>query len=306
MSSNPVVTSAEVAAALADGRAVVALESTIFSTLGLPVPHNREALARCESAVRRAGAVPAVTAVIDGVPTVGLEADQIDPVLAGTRKMSARDLGVAVGQRWDVGVTTVAAAVTLAARVGVSVFATGGIGGVHRGAEVSGDISADLGALAREPVVTVTAGAKAFLDLPRTVEYLDTLGVPLLGYRTDEFPAFYSRTSGVPLPQRVESPAEIAAIARGCRSVSYGGGIVVANPIPYAAEIPAAEIEAALDDALRALDDAGVRGAAVTPFVLDAVGRATEGRSLPANLALAEANAELAAAIAVALAAESA
>lgn len=306
MSSNPVVTSAEVAAALADGRAVVALESTIFSTLGLPVPHNREALARCESAVRRAGAVPAVTAVIDGVPTVGLEADQIDPVLAGTRKMSARDLGVAVGQRWDVGVTTVAAAVTLAARVGVSVFATGGIGGVHRGAEVSGDISADLGALAREPVVTVTAGAKAFLDLPRTVEYLDTLGVPLLGYRTDEFPAFYSRTSGVPLRLRVESPAEIAAIARGCRSVSYGGGIVVANPIPHAAEIPAAEIEAALDDALRALDDAGVRGAAVTPFVLDAVGRATEGRSLPANLALAEANAELAAAIAAALAAESA
>ena len=292
----------EVAEAVALGRPVVALESTILSNLGLPSPHNRECLERCDAAVRAAGAVPAITAVLDGCATVGLTPTETDRVLLGSRKVSARDVAVAVGLGWEVGVTTVAASVMLAARAGVPVFATGGIGGVHRGAELSGDVSADLGALARYPVVTVTAGAKAFLDLPRTVEWFDTLGVPVLGFGTDEFPAFYSRTSGVAVPHRVESADEVAAIVGALRRAGERGGVVVANPIPPAAEIPAAEIDPVIADALAAAAAAGVTGPGVTPFVLEAIGVATEGRSIPANLALAEHNATVAAAIAVALA----
>lgn len=291
----------EVATALNEGRAVVALESTIFSTLGLPVPHNAEALQRCSAAVRSAGAVPAVTAIVDGVPVVGLSAAESERVLEGTNKTSARDLGVAIGQRWSIGVTTVAASVTLAARAGVAVFATGGIGGVHRGAELSGDISADLGALAAEPVVTVTAGAKAFLDLGKTVEYLDTLGVPLLGFGTDVFPAFYSRTSAFAVAHRVDTAAEVAAIVSGARMIGYGGGVVVANPIPVDHEIPSTEIDPVIEAALADAAQSGVSGPGVTPFVLEAIGKATEGRSVPANLALAEANARVGAEIAVEL-----
>lgn len=209
----------EAADALADGRAVVALESTIFSNLGLPAPANRECLDRCVAAIRSAGAVPAVTAVVDGIARVGLDEQQTERVLLGSRKTSARDLAVAVGQGWDIGVTTVAASVMLAGLAGVAVFTTGGIGGVHRGAEISGDVSADLAALAEHPVATVTAGAKAFLDLPRTVEMLDTLGVPLLGFGTDEFPAFYSRSSGIPVPHRVDDAGEVAAIVRASRGL---------------------------------------------------------------------------------------
>lgn len=290
----------EVADALASGAPVVAFESTIFSAFGLPSPHNVDALQRCERAVRAAGAVPAMTALIDGVPRVGVEAADVERVLAGDRKMSARDLPVAVAQGWDVGVTTVAASVLLADRAGVEVFATGGIGGVHRGASTSGDVSADLGMLAANRVVTVTAGAKAFLDLPRTVEHLDTLAVPLLGWRTDEFPAFYSRTSGVAVPHRVDAAAEVAAVARSWWSLG-GAGVVVANPIPTEAEIPASEVDAAIAAALDAADAAGVSGGAVTPFVLAALAEATAGRSLPANLALAESNASVAALVAVEL-----
>lgn len=293
--------SEEVSDALAAGAPVVALESTIFSAFGLPSPHNVEALERCEGVVRAAGAVPAMTALLDGVARVGVEAADVERVVAGDRKMSARDLPVAMAQRWEVGVTTVAASVLLADRAGVEVFATGGIGGVHRGAATSGDVSADLGALAAHRVVTVTAGAKAFLDLPRTVEHLDTLAVPLVGWRTDEFPAFYSRSSGVPVPHRAETAAEVAAVARGWWSLG-GGGVVVANPIPEEAAIPAAEVDAAIEDALAGAEAAGVAGGAVTPFVLAALAEATAGRSLPANLALAESNAEVAAEIAVELA----
>lgn len=292
----------EVADAVAAGAPVVALESTIFSAFGLPTPHNVDALERCERAIRDGGAVPALTALLDGVPVVGVAGRDLDRVLSGSRKMSARDVPVAVGQRWDVGVTTVAASVMLAAQAGVEVFATGGMGGVHRDVTTTGDVSADLGALAAHAVVTVTAGAKAFLDLPRTVEHLDTLGVPLLGWRTDDFPAFYSRSSGVPVPHRVEQADEVAAIARAAWALG-GGGVVVANPIPAEAEIPATEIEGAITEALAAASDAGIVGAAVTPFVLAALAEATAGRSLPANLALAEANAVVAARIAVALAA---
>lgn len=291
----------EVAEALAFGRPVVALESTILSNLGLPSPYNRECLDRCDAAVRSAGAVPAITAVLDGCATVGLTDSEIDRVLLGTHKVSARDVAVAVGLGWDVGVTTVAASVMLAARAGIAVFSTGGIGGVHRGAELSGDVSADLGALARYPVVTVTAGAKAFLDLPRTVEWFDTLGVPVLGFGTDEFPAFYSRTSGVALPHRVETADEVAAIVGAMRRAGERGGVVVANPIPEVAQIPADEIDPVIAAALADAVAAGVSGPGVTPFVLEAIGVATEGRSIPANLALAEHNAVVATAIAVAL-----
>ena len=292
----------EVAEALAMGRPVVALESTILSNLGLPSPYNRECLDRCDAAVRGAGAVPAITAVLDGCATVGLTEPEIDRVLLGTNKVSARDVAVAVGLGWDIGVTTVAASVMFAARAGIEVFATGGIGGVHRGAELTGDVSADLGALARYPVVTVTAGAKAFLDLARTVEWFDTLGVPLLGYGTDEFPAFYSRTSGVAVPHRVETATEVASIVGAMRRAGERGGVVVANPIPEAAEIPSHEIDPVIAAALADAAAAGVTGPGVTPFVLEAISVATAGRSIPANLALAEHNAGVAADIAVALA----
>ena len=292
----------EVAEALALGRPVVALESTILSNLGLPTPHNRECFDRCDAVIRSAGAVPAVTAILDGCATVGLTIDEVERVLSADNKVSARDVAVAMGLGWEVGVTTVAASCMLAARAGVAVFATGGIGGVHRGAELSGDVSADLGAIARYPVVTVTAGAKAFLDLPRTVEWFDTLGVPVLGFGTDDFPAFYSRSSGVSVPHRVESAADVAAIVGAMRRAGERGGVVVANPIPAVAEIPAAEIDPVIVDALDAASAAGVTGAGVTPYVLEAIGAATEGRSIPANLALAEHNAAVGAEIARALA----
>lgn len=290
----------EVASALADGRAVVALESTIFSHLGLPTPSNAEALDRCLAAVRAGGAVPAVTAVLDGVARVGLDEREHERILGAARKVAERDLAVAIGQRWDFGATTVSASVALAAHAGVAVFATGGIGGVHRGAELTGDISADLDAMAHHPVITVSAGAKAFLDLPRTLEYLETVGVPVLGWRHDDFPAFYTRSSGVPVPHRVESAAEVAAIhAHRSRPSS---GILVAVPIPEPDELDAGHLDTVLLQALADCDAAGIVGAAVTPFVLGRIGEATAGRSVPANLALAEHNTRVAAEIAVAVA----
>ncbi len=291
--------SEEVADALAEGGAVVALESTVFSTLGLPAPANAEALRRCLAVVRAGGAVPALTAVVDGVARVGVEDEHHERILTGERKVAERDLAVAVGLRWAIGCTTVSASVTLAARAGVRTFATGGIGGVHRGAELTGDVSADLDALARHPVVTISAGAKAFLDLSRTLEDLETRGVPVLGYGTGWFPAFYTRSSGLPLSHRVDSPAEVAAVA-AARWALGGGGILVANPIPASDELP--EEAEALAAALAEAEQAGVRGAAVTPFVLARVAEATEGRSIPANLALAEHNAAVGAAIACELA----
>jgi pseudouridine-5'-phosphate glycosidase len=293
--------SAEVAAAVAAGRPVVALESTIFSNLGLPAPHNAEALERCIAAVRAGGATPAITAVLDGVARVGLEADEHERILAAGHKVAERDLAVAIGQRWEFGATTVSASVALAAAGGVHVFATGGIGGVHRGAEITGDISADLDALAHQPVITVCAGAKAFLDLARTLEYLETVGVPVLGWQHDWFPAFYTRSSGLRVPHRVEVAAEVAAIfSARSRPTS---GVLLAVPIPHADELDAAHLDAILAAALRDCADAGITGAAVTPFVLGRIAEATAGRSLPANLALAENNARVAAEVSVALSA---
>lgn len=294
------VLSDDVARALADGRAVVALESTIFSNLGLPSPANAEALDRCLAAVRDGGAVPAITAVLDGVARVGLYADEHPRILGTARKAAERDLPVAIAQAWEFGATTVSASVALSAAAGVRVFATGGIGGVHRGCELTGDISADLDAMAHHPVVTVSAGAKAFLDLARTLEYLETYGVPVLGWRHDDFPAFYSRSSGLRVPHRVESGAEVAAIV--ANRTRERTGVLVGVPIPAEAEIPASEIDAVLSRALTECESAGIVGAAVTPFVLRHIGEATAGRSVPANLALAEHNAKVAAEIAVAMA----
>jgi pseudouridine-5'-phosphate glycosidase len=280
--------------------AVVALESTIFSNLGLPSPHNAEALDRCVAAVRRSGAVPAVTAVLDGVARVGLSPDEHQRILGAARKASARDLPIAIAQRWQFGATTVSGALRLAARAGISVFATGGIGGVHRGD--SGDVSADLGAIARHPLVTVSAGAKAFLDLPRTLEHLEMLGVPVLGFGTDELPAFTVRSSGLPLPHRVDTVDEAAAIARTHWALGDAGGILLTVPIPESAALPAHEVEQATERALTEAAERGLTGAAVTPFVLEHVASITGGRTVAPNVALAEHNASIAGALAVVLA----
>ena len=287
---------AEVADALTAHRAVVALESTIFSNLGLPSPANREALDRCIAAVRSHGAVPAVTAVIDGVARVGLNDAEHERILGPARKVAERDLAIAIADRWPVGATTVSASLALAALAGISVFATGGIGGVHRGAELHGDVSADLPALARHPVVTVSAGAKSFLDLPRTLEMLETLGVPVVGYRCDEFPAFTVVSSGIRLANRVDDVEMLARIARV--RLDLGGGMLVCTPVPAADSVDAAEMNAAIERVLAEAHARGVTGPAVTPLVLGEIAADTSGVAVRANLALAENNARLAAAIA--------
>jgi pseudouridine-5'-phosphate glycosidase len=228
-----------------------------------------------------------------------LYADEHPRILGKARKVAERDLPVAVAQEWDVGATTVSASVALAAVAGVSVFATGGIGGVHRGSESTGDISADLGAIAHHPVVTVSAGAKAFLDLPRTLEYLETAGVPVLGWRHDDFPAFYTRSSGLPVPHRVEHASEVASVF--LHRTRENTGVLVAVPIPEGDALDAAELDAVVAGALADCEAEGIVGAAVTPFVLERIGAATEGRSVPANLALAENNAKVAVEIAAAI-----
>jgi pseudouridine-5'-phosphate glycosidase len=290
----------EVRDALAEGRAVVALESTIFSNLGLPSPHNRTALDRCVATIRNGGAVPAITAVLDGVARVGLDESEHERILGAARKASARDVAVAVAQGWAFGATTVSASLLLAARAGVEVFATGGIGGVHRGSE--GDISADLGAIAQAPIVTVSAGAKAFLDLPRTLEHLEMLGVPVLGYRTDDFPSFTLRSSGLSVPQRVESIAEVVAVVQARRELGSCGGVLLAVPIPSDAALAPHEVADATEQALAEATARGLSGPAVTPFVLEFLAALTEGRTVAPNLALAENNARVAAELAVALA----
>jgi pseudouridine-5'-phosphate glycosidase len=285
--------------ALASGRPVVALESTIFSNLGLPAPANAEALRNCKEAVRAGGAEPALAAVLDGVAYVGLEASQEERVLSATTKLAERDLAVAIAQGLGAGVTTVSATLALAHAAGISVFATGGIGGVHRGVERSGDVSADLDALANHPVVTVCAGAKAFLDLPRTLEYLETAGVPVLGWRHDWFPAFYVRSSGLPVPHRVHSAAEVANVLRN--RLRPDTGVLLTVPIPQEHELDGVELQAQLDEALAAAEAQGVAGAAVTPFVLGRIEEETDGASIPANVALAVNNASVAAAVAAEL-----
>ncbi|HEX4766701.1 MAG TPA: pseudouridine-5'-phosphate glycosidase [Lichenihabitans sp.] len=299
----PLDISDEVTSALAAGRAVVALESTIV-THGMPYPANVETARAVEAVIRERGAVPATIVVLGGRIKVGLAPDEIERLgtLQGVMKLSRADLPFAIAERRD-GSTTVAATMICAALAGIAVFATGGIGGVHRGAEETMDISADLDELGSTPVTVVCAGAKALLDLPRTLEYLETRGVPVIGYRTDAFPAFWSRSSGLAAPLRLDSAPGIAALVRAKATLGLRGGVLVANPVPESAEIPAAEIAAHIETAVRDAKAKGVAGKAVTPFILSRMMELTEGRSLATNIALIRNNAALAAEIALALAA---
>jgi len=290
----------DVAAALRGGTPVVALESSVFAQ-GLPAPANREGADRMMRAVRAAGAVPAVTAVARGVASAGLETEELERFLRGVRvrKLSARDVPLAMAQGAD-GATTVAAAMLIAHGAGIEVLATGGIGGVHRAPAY--DESADLLELARTPVLVVCSGAKAILDLPATAERLETLGVPVIGYRTDEMPAFYARTSGIPLAARAESAAEVAAAWRMHRALlRRPQGMVVMQPVDASVALSAAAVRRAVRTAERRASSKKVKGAARTPWMLAAVDAATKGKARAANLALLEANAALAAAIAQAL-----
>jgi pseudouridine-5'-phosphate glycosidase len=299
----PLVRSAEVAAAQAAGRPVVALESTIV-THGLPWPHNLDTARRVEAAVREAGATPATVAVLGGRVRVGLDAAELEALARATdmAKLSRADLAVRLALMAD-GSTTVAATMICARLAGVAVFATGGIGGVHRGAERTFDVSADLDELARTAVTVVCAGAKAILDLPKTLEALETRGVPVICYGADDFPAFWSRNCGLPAPLRLDAPEAIARAHRLRGALGVEGGQLVCNPIPPEAEIPWSEIAPLIEEAVAAAEAEGIAGKAVTPFLLARLLAATEGRSLAANVALIENNARLAARIAVALAA---
>ena len=279
---------------------VVALESTLI-THGLPYPDNLDTARALEAAVREAGAIPATIAILHGQITVGLDGAQLEYLAAaqGVRKCSRRDLGIAVAQQLD-GATTVAGTMIVAAMAGIGVFATGGIGGVHRGHPF--DISADLEELGRTPVAVVCSGAKSLLDLPLTLEQLETRGVPVIGYGADELPAFYSRSSGLPVDVRADTPEQVAAIIRSRRALGLGGGELVAVPVPIQDELPRAEAESAIAQAIQLADESGVSGAAVTPFVLAKIAQLTQGKSKRANIALLLNNARVAARIAQALA----
>jgi pseudouridine-5'-phosphate glycosidase len=292
----------EVAAAVAERRAVVALESTIIAH-GMPYPRNLEMARTVEGIVRAGGAVPATIAIIGGRLKVGLGADELGLLARadGVAKASTRDIPYLVAMRSH-GATTVAATMRIAALAGVPVFATGGIGGVHHGAGDSFDVSADLTELATTAVAVVSAGVKSILDIGATLEQLETLSVPVVVYGADEFPAFYSRTSGHRAPTRLDSAEDIARMMQVKWALGIGGGISIANPIPAADEIPAATIERAIEEAVREMAARRISGKEATPFMLAKVNEITGGDSLKANIALVENNARLAAEIAVAFA----
>jgi pseudouridine-5'-phosphate glycosidase len=294
----PLAFTPEVRAALDAGKPVVALESTII-THGMPFPQNVQAARAVEAEVRKGGAVPATIAVMGGQILIGLTDAQLDDLgkTPDAMKLSRADLPacVALGR---VGATTVAATMICAAMAGIHVFATGGIGGVHRGAETSFDISADLVELGLSPVTVVAAGAKAILDLPKTLEVLETQGVPVIAYGQDDFPAFWSRSSGLNAPLRMDDPAQIAAAQLMRARLGLKGGQLVANPIPEADEIPREEIMPVVEQALSEAEAQGIAAKQVTPFLLDRIFELTSGRSLASNIALVLNNARLAAAIA--------
>jgi pseudouridine-5'-phosphate glycosidase len=303
MSSRSVfVTSEPVESALADRRPVVALESTIIAH-GMPYPANVETARRLEATVTQRGATPATIAVIDGTVRVGLTDDELERLGSSdhVEKVSNRDLGVVLAGR-ALGATTVATTMHAAAQVGIQVFATGGIGGVHKDVADSHDISADLTALSNTPVAVVCAGVKSILDIGRTLEALETLGVPVYGFRTADFPAFYLRSSGYPAPHRLDHPEEVAAALAAHWASGLEAGAIVANPIDEAHEADRPTIEAAIEAGLAEAAAAGITGKETTPFLLDNIAKATDGHSLQANIELAVGNAALAAEIAVALA----
>ena len=294
--------SPEVQAALAEGKPVVALESTIISH-GMPYPQNVETAMNVEQIVRQNGAVPATIAIIGGKLKAGLSADEIEYLGKkgyAVTKASRRDLPVLVARGED-GATTVATTMIIAAMAGIKVFATGGIGGVHRGAEVTMDISADLEELARTPVLVVCAGAKSILDLGLTLEYLETKGVPVIGYGTEELPAFYTRKSGFGVDYRLDTPEEVAAAFRAKLEMDLGGGMLVTNPIPEQYSMDPDVINKAIDQAVAEANAQGIHGKAITPFLLARIKDLTGGDSLDSNIQLVLNNARLAAQTAIAL-----
>ncbi|MET8183232.1 pseudouridine-5'-phosphate glycosidase [Streptomyces sp. NPDC005336] len=289
----------EVRDALRDGLPVVSLESTIISH-GMPYPQNVEMATEVEGIIREQGAVPATIAVLRGTPRVGLERADLELLATSPEvgKVSVRDLAHVMA-RGGHGATTVASTMRLAALAGIRVFVTGGIGGVHRGAQQSFDISADLTALATTQVAVISAGVKSILDIGLTLETLETLGVPVLGYGTDDFPAFYSRVSGFPTPLRVDSPEEIAAIMRAQWDMGMTAGLSIANPVPEADEIPAERIDGIIARALAEMTEAGITGKDATPYLLGRIVELTAGESLRTNIALVKNNARLGARIAI-------
>ncbi len=292
----------EVRDAIAAGRAVVALESTIV-THGMPYPQNLETARAVEDIVRAEGAVAATIALIDGRIRIGLDAAELERLAAadGVAKASRRDLAALLARKAAAG-TTVAATMIAAARARIPIFATGGIGGVHRGASETWDVSADLVELSRTPVAVVCAGAKSILDIAKTLEVLETYGVPVLGYRTDDFPAFFARTSGYGVDHRFDSPGELAEVIATQRRLGLETGMLIANPVPEAEALPAAAVEAQIEQACRDAERAGVSGKELTPFLLARINELSGGQSLRANIALIKNNAALAAQIAVELA----
>ena len=286
----------DVTRALTEGRPIVALESAVI-THGLPRPENLELARSLEHEISELNAVPATIAMLDGKIHIGLDPAELDRLACeeNTRKISRRDFGMAIA-RGECGGTTVCGTLIAARAVGIQVFATGGIGGVHR--DTRFDISADLPELGRSPLVVVCAGAKAILDLPNTLEYLETAGVPVVGYQTAEFPAFYSLSSGLKVNLNAQTPAEIAAVARAQWSIGIESAVLVANPPPAESAIPAGEIQAVIEQALAEAKSQGIRGAAVTPFLLARVSQLSHGASMQTNLALLRNNARLAALIA--------
>jgi pseudouridylate synthase len=290
-----------VEAAVSASQGVVALESTVIAH-GLPSPHNVDTARDCESEVRLSGALPATIGIVAGRAVVGMDDQQIQSIAKGpgVAKVNLANLAhVIAEQGW--GATTVAASLHVANLAGIKVFATGGVGGVHRGASDSFDVSADLMALARYPVITVCAGAKAILDLPKTMEVLETLGVPVIGYQTDELPAFYSRSSGLKLDLRADGARQIAKTVLTHWRMGFSTGALVVAPVPAEDEVPANEIKDVIDEALEAAAREGVAGRGVTPFLLSRIAARTGGRALRANIALLKNNARIAGAIAVAL-----
>ena len=301
MTALPLTFSPEVAEARAGGAPIVALESTII-THGMPFPQNVEAARAVEAEIRAHGAVPATIAIMDGRIHIGLTDAELDRLgqASHVAKLSRADLAACLATG-GIGATTVAATMICAHLAGIKVFATGGIGGVHRGAETSFDVSADLMELAATPVTVVAAGAKAILDLPKTLEVLETQGVPVIAYGQDEFPAFWSRSSGLKAPLRMDDPREIAAAHQMRGLLGLPGGQLVANPIPAEAEIPREDINPAIEAALVEAEAQGISAKDVTPFLLDRIFQITEGRSLASNIALVLSNARLGAAIAKAM-----
>jgi pseudouridine-5'-phosphate glycosidase len=291
----------EVAEALNSGKPVVALESTIIAH-GMPYPQNVETALKVENVIRENGAIPATIACINGKIQVGLSSSQLEELATSKNvlKLSRRDLPIAISQK-RIGATTVAATMIGAEMAGIRVFATGGIGGVHRGVEMTGDISADLQELGMTSVAVVSAGAKAILDIPRTLEYLETMGVPVLGFQSDFFGAFYSRSSGIPVEMRMDTPKEIADFLNAKWNLGLKGGVLISNPIPEEYEIPFSEIEPHILDAVGEAKAFDINGKRLTPFLLGKIKEITAGRSLETNIQLVLNNAKVAAQISACL-----